>query len=89
MDQRPGVPEFRALLDGFATAHPDSRLVVQAGDLAYPVARDEVWLLVRGLGRTISVALVNDRGTAWRLLVDGEEMTGGTVQPYEDDTQPE
>lgn len=89
MDQRPGVPELRALLDGFATAHPDARLVVQAGDLAYPVARDVARLVAGGLGRGITVALVNDRGTAWRLLVDGEEMTGGTVQPYEDGSQPE
>ena len=104
MDQRPGVPELRALLDGFATAHPDARLVVQAQDLAYAVVRDVAMGSARVLGRAISVSLVthtrpDDRGmspvvepmtgTRWRLLVDGELVTEGTVQPYEDDTQPE
>lgn len=89
MDTRPGVPEMRALLDGFGQAHPDEELVVQAGDLAYPVARETARLVAGGLKRIISVAMIGNRGASWRLLVNGEEVTGGTVQPYEDETQPE
>lgn len=86
---RPGVPEMDGLLAEFGGSYPDDDLVVQAGDLAYPVARDVARLVAGRLKRIISVALAKDRGTAWRLLVNGEEVTGGTVQPYEDETQPE
>jgi hypothetical protein len=78
-----------ALLAQFGGAYPDDDLVVQAGDLAYPVVRDVAGNAAWRLGRIIAVAMARDRGTAWRLLVNGEEVTGGTVQPYEDETQPE
>lgn len=104
MDKRPGVPEMEALLEGFAIAHPDEELVVQCQDLAYPVACDVARRVAGRLKRSISVSLKtyerpDDRGmspvlepmtgTRWRLLVAGEPMTEGTVQPYEDGEQPE
>lgn len=99
VSQLPGAIELRAILAAFVASRGGARVVVQCQDLAFPVVNEVTRSVAAQTRRSVSVELartipVDGRemepswGRSWRLLVDGEVVSSGYVQPFGDDAQP-